>query len=115
MQEIVICIFLVFRRSFEKSKEVANKPEFEVEGKWKAEIEPSVAAASVTTAGPNGTTTAMKTNKTPTKLITGRLYKAFWYEPSVKRFVKVIEEDYDVRGVRNGRYTMEPESFKVSK
>jgi hypothetical protein len=42
----------------------------------------------------------------------GRLYKAFWYVPEVKRWVKSVEEYYSSGGVRNERYTQELESFK---
>src|ERR1039457_1937421 len=86
----------------------------EAEGNWKAEIEPSVGATASTKAGPSGSTTIVQTNKALPKSVTGRIYKAFWYEPSVKRFVKIIEEDFNVQGARNGRFTMELESFKVS-
>jgi len=43
---------------------------------------------------------------------TGRLYKAFWYVPEVKRWVRSIEEDCSSTGVRNARYTMELETFQ---
>jgi hypothetical protein len=43
---------------------------------------------------------------------TGRTYKAFWYAPEVKRWVKSVEEYYGSGGVRNESYTTELESFK---
>lgn len=86
----------------------------EAEGNWKADIEPSVGATTSTKAGPSGLATVMQTNKTLPRTVTGRMYKAFWYEPAVKRFVKAIEEDFNAQGARNGRYTMELESFKVA-
>jgi len=86
----------------------------EAEGNWKAELEPSVTATTGTKAGPNGLTTIVQTDKEFQKAITGRLYKAFWYVPSVKRFVKIIEEDFNIQGARDRRFTSELESFKVS-
>jgi hypothetical protein len=50
---------------------------------------------------------------TTERQVTGRLYKAFWYAPEVKRWVKSVEEYYSNGGVRNERYTQELESFKA--
>jgi hypothetical protein len=52
--------------------------------------------------------------KARTEPATGRTYKAFWYVPEVRRWVKSVEEYYGSGGVRNERFTMELESFKVS-
>jgi hypothetical protein len=45
--------------------------------------------------------------------VSGRTYKAFWYVPEVRRWVKSVEEYYGSGGVRNERYTAELESFKL--
>lgn len=86
----------------------------EAEGHWKAELESSVNVISSTQAKQSGSTIVMQSQKVPQRLATGRIYKAFWYVPEVKRFVKFIEEYYDAGGIRNERYTNELESFKVS-
>jgi hypothetical protein len=86
----------------------------EVEGNWKAELESSVSVASSTQVKQSGSTVVMQSQKVPQRSAMGRLYKAFWYVPQVKRAVKSIEEYYDAGGTRNERYTDELESFKVS-
>jgi hypothetical protein len=49
---------------------------------------------------------------TAERQVTGRLYKAFWYAPEVKRWVKSVEEHYSNGGVRDERYTQKLASFK---
>jgi hypothetical protein len=44
----------------------------------------------------------------------GRTYKAFWYVPEVRRWVKSVEEYYASSGVRNEKYTGELESFNLT-
>jgi len=41
-----------------------------------------------------------------------RLYKAFWYVPEIKRWMKSVEEDYSNGGVRSIRRTMELHSYR---
>jgi hypothetical protein len=91
-----------------------NAMKIEAEGNWKAELESSVGATISTKASPSGSMAIMQAGKVPHKLLTGRLYKAFWYVPSVKRFVKIMEEDFNTQGARDRRFTSELESFKVS-
>jgi hypothetical protein len=55
----------------------------------------------------------MQSQKVTPQTATGRLYKAFWYVPEIKRYVKSVEEYYNAGGVRNERYTEELDSFKV--
>jgi hypothetical protein len=85
----------------------------EAEGHWTADLAPAVSASEHTRADNQGTTTVMRTDKTAPQTATGRLYKAFWYVPEVKRHVKAIEEYFGPNGVRNERYTLELDSFKV--
>ncbi len=85
----------------------------ESEGQWNAELEPAqnvVQGAQVMQGSTALVTQIQKTGATP---ITGRTYKAFWYVPEVKRWVKSVEEYYSNGGVRNERYTAELESFKL--
>ena len=51
---------------------------------------------------------------TTDRTVAGRTYKAFWYVPEVRRWVKSVEEYYGSGGVRNERYTDELESFQLA-
>jgi hypothetical protein len=86
----------------------------EAEGQWHAQLAPqtSIVQAAQTTSG----TTAMasQVSRTTERPVSGRLYKAFWYVPEVKRWVKSVEEYYSSGGVRNERETTELESFKMA-
>jgi hypothetical protein len=86
----------------------------EGEGKWVAEMEPSIKTGSSTRQDQSGATVVMQSQKNGPQLATGRLYKVFWYVPEIKRFVKSVEEYYSSGGVRNERYTDELESYQVS-
>jgi hypothetical protein len=46
--------------------------------------------------------------------LSGRLYKAFWYVPSIKRWVKSVEAYYTANGTRNQRFTSELVSVSVA-
>jgi hypothetical protein len=85
----------------------------EAEGHWRAELEPSntVIQGAQTSAGD----TSMRTEAHRVAAIPaeGRTYKAFWYVPSQRRWVKSVEEYYGSDGVRNERYTNELESSKL--
>jgi len=85
----------------------------ESEGRWTAELEPGNAVVQGAQSTANGTTMVTQVQKTNADPVTGRTYKAFWYAPEVKRWVKSIEEFYSSGGVRNERYTGELESYKV--
>jgi len=61
-----------------------------------------------------GATMVTQMQKTTAEPATGRTYKAFWYVPEVKRWVKSVEEYYGSNGVRNERYTGELQSYKLS-
>ena len=86
----------------------------EAEGYWKAVLEPSVNVTSSTQANQSGSTVVMQSQKVTQRSATGRIYKAIWYVPQVKRYVKSIEEYYNAGGIRNERYTDELETYKVS-
>jgi hypothetical protein len=55
-----------------------------------------------------------QTQKTTATPVSGRTYKAFWYVPEVKRWVKSVEEYYAASGVRSERYTSELESVRLA-
>ncbi len=86
----------------------------EGDGEWQAAIAPAVAAASGTRVDAQGATTVMQNRRVAASIVSGRLYKAFWYVPAVKKWVKSLEEFYDANGKRNEQYQDELVSFKVS-
>jgi len=85
----------------------------EAEGRWTAELEPTQTVAQSAQTSANGTTMVTQAAKTEAEPVAGRTYKAFWYVPSVKRWVKSVEEYYSAGGVRNERYTQELESVDL--
>jgi hypothetical protein len=91
-----------------------NALKIEAEGRWDAEIAPSQSAVATTQATQNGTVAVAQVSKTLATTATGRTYKAFWYVPEIKRFVRTEEEYYNNGGVRNERYTSELESFTLN-
>jgi hypothetical protein len=91
-----------------------NALKIEAEGHWTAELEPTQTVVQGAQSNATGTATVTQTQKTSDKTVAGRTYKAFWYVPEVRRWVKSVEEYYGNGGVRNERYTGELESFKLS-
>lgn len=91
-----------------------NALKIESEGHWSAELEPSQTVVQGAQSAQSDTTMVTEVKKTSAAPVTGRTYKAFWYAPEVKRWVKSVEEYYANNGVRNERYTDELESFKVA-
>ena len=84
----------------------------EAEGHWTATIAAGQTVTQAAHSDGGGASAATQVQNTTPHEVTGRLYKAFWYAPEVKRWVKSIEEDYSSGGARNGRRTTELESFK---
>lgn len=84
----------------------------ESEGHWEAEIAPSQSVVQGAQSAQGDATMVTKVQSTTERKASGRLYKAFWYVPQVKRWVKSVEEYYSSSGVRNERYSEELESFK---
>lgn len=84
----------------------------EAEGHWTAQIAAGQTVTQAAHSDAGGASAATQVQNTTPHEVTGRLYKAFWYAPEVKRWVKSIEEDYSSGGVRNGRRTTELEAFK---
>jgi hypothetical protein len=60
-----------------------------------------------------GSAIVMQTNRTIPTTSSGRIYKAFWYVPSLKRWAKSVEEYYNSNSVRTERYSDELESDKL--
>jgi len=90
-----------------------NALKIEAEGNWTAELEPTQTVVQGAEANATGTVMTTEARKTLETAASGRTYKAFWYVPEVRRWVKSVEEYYGNNGVRNARYTAELESFKL--
>jgi hypothetical protein len=86
----------------------------EAEGEWSATTAPAIAAVSGSRVDAQGATTVMQTGRTTPTTASGRTYKALWYVPEVKRWVKSVEEYYTPGGVRNERFTEELLSYKTA-
>ena len=84
----------------------------EAEGHWTAEMEPGQSVVQGAQSSAEGVSMSTQVQRTAERSATGRTYKAFWYAPEVKRWVKSVEEYYGSGGVRNESYTTELESFK---
>ncbi len=84
----------------------------EADGTWSAVLAPSVSAGAASSVDAEGATTVMQTRRTVPAHVAGRTYKAFWYVPVVKRWVKSVEEYYDGGGIRSAHYQDELLSFK---
>ena len=85
----------------------------ESQGRWLAELVPAASASTQTRADNQGTVAVTRADRRTPQTATGRLYKAVWYVPAVKRYVKSVEEYFAANGVRNERYSLELEAFKV--
>lgn len=86
----------------------------EADGEWQATLAPAVAAVSGSRVDGQGTTSTVQTNRVVPQTFSGRGYKAFWYVPAVKRWVRSVEELYDPNGTRIERSSEELESYKVA-
>jgi len=84
----------------------------ESEGHWEAELAPRQSVVQGAQSGQGAATLVTQVQNTAERQTSGRLYKAFWYAPEVKRWVKSVEEYYSSGGVRSERYSQELESFK---
>ena len=86
----------------------------EAEGKWAAQMEPSSTVVQAAQTSAAGASTGSEIKNVTATTASGRIYKAFWYVPEVKRWVKSVEELYSSGGVRSERSTTELESFKAA-
>jgi hypothetical protein len=90
-----------------------NALKVEEEGHWTAELEPTQTVVQGAQSNAEGTSMTTQLQKTRETTVSGRTYKAFWYVPEIKRWVKSVEEYYGNGGVRSESYTSELESFKL--
>ena len=86
----------------------------EDDGEWIAQINASSGVSQGAVNNPGNITMVTQIQKNDSRTATGKVYKAFWYAPEVKRWVKAIEEYYGNGGTMNERYTSELESFSVN-
>ena len=86
----------------------------ESDGTWTAEMAPNRTVIQEAQVRQGGTTLVTQAQNLAATVHTGRSYKAFWYAPEVKRWVKSVEEYYSSGGVRSERDTQELESFHAA-
>jgi hypothetical protein len=86
----------------------------EAEGNWTAVVAPANQVAAQALNTPDSSAVLLQSNRVTTHTVSGRTYEAFWYVPSIKRFVKSVEEYYNSKGIRSERYTNELVSDKLS-
>lgn len=87
----------------------------EMDGKWKSEMEPSKKNSTSTRKNEDSTTTLIiQTRNQKTKVSSGRLYRAYWYAPEAKVYVKAVEESFFSNGTLSRRNTEELEAYKVT-
>jgi len=85
----------------------------EAEGRWLAETVPSNTIATAALGASGISTLATQIDTAGARRIEGRMYKAFWYVPSVRRWVKSVEEYYASGGERSERNTSELDSYQL--
>lgn len=89
-----------------------NALKIESEGRWNAELEPAAAVAQNAVVTQNNTTMITQSQRVAARPVSGRAYKAYWYVPEIKRWVKSVEEVYSSADVRTERTTEELVAFK---
>jgi hypothetical protein len=85
----------------------------EVEGKWTALVVATSNVATTSQAASGGAAIDSRVGTTAAHEAEGRIYRAYWYAPTVKRWVKSIEEYYSSNGERTERTTAELEAYSV--
>ncbi len=87
----------------------------EATGRWTATTAPSTTGVAVTRSDDQGAAVVNRVDRRNAREVTGRLYKAFWYAPEVKRAVKMVEEFYNTAGQRSERRESDLEAFNAGK
>ncbi|WP_152681939.1 hypothetical protein [Chromobacterium subtsugae] len=85
----------------------------EAEGHWSGVSKSAVSVSQAVSGAAGNVTTLGQVRKTGSQPFTGRTYKAFWYVPEIKRWVKSVEEYYGSGGVRTEQYVSELQSFSL--
>jgi hypothetical protein len=86
----------------------------EAEGEWSALLAPRVAASAQAVSTAGGTAALTQSQRVVPRTISGRLYRAYWYVPALKRYVKSVEETYNTKGIRSERTTEELASSQIA-
>ncbi|MBV8603131.1 MAG: hypothetical protein JO224_00445 [Pelomonas sp.] len=85
----------------------------EAEGKWVAEVAASSQAAAGAVGASGNAVAGSSVKTTPAHLAEGRIYRAVWYVPAVRRWVKSVDEYYAANGERTERSVGELVGFDV--
>jgi hypothetical protein len=72
----------------------------EANGTWTADVKPIQQTGTVANKNGNAVAMVQQNSIVAATKITGRLYRAYWYVPEKKRWVRSIEETYDGDGTR---------------
>ena len=89
-----------------------NALKIECDGEWSSVLAPGVNVSAQGTVTPTGTATLTQSQRVVPHTVSGRLYRAYWYVPDIKRYVKSVEESYNTSGFRTYRLTEELDSYK---
>lgn len=89
-----------------------NALKVECTGEWASTLAPGVNVSTEGSLTQQGTTMVTQSQRVVPHTISGRIYRAYWYVPAVKRYVKSVEESYSTTGYRTSRLTEELDSFK---
>ncbi|MDO9711358.1 hypothetical protein [Paracraurococcus lichenis] len=87
----------------------------EGEGSWTAVLAPAQTAMVGGRSDAGGSTVVTQTRRSGETTVTGRAYKAFWYVPEVRRWVRSVEESFGSNGLRGDSYRDELESFRLAR
>lgn len=87
----------------------------EADGEWSATLAPNLTSSSGARVDAEGALSFAQTSRTMPSTGSGRTYHVFWYAPSVKRWVKSVEEYYSTNGTRTSSYKDELEAYKLGK
>lgn len=88
-----------------------NALKVECNGEWKDELAAGVNFANAGSTTQSGSATVTQSQTVMQRTVSGRIYQAYWYVPSIKRYVKSLEESYTSQGTRSSRITEELISF----
>jgi len=81
-------------------------------GTWTSEIpEQVIDNSAIAKTAPNAAVTSTAKKVVAAKRVTGRIYRMYYYAPSVKRWVKLLEESYGTSGEVTFSYSEELKDF----
>ena len=85
----------------------------EAEGTWRDTFNATpVSVGSVAQVDGDGASMVMKNQKSTVPApVMGRMFRTYWYVPSIKRAVKSVEEQFSSTGSLSGKNTWELESY----